>query len=155
MTLKAYIKSPKEPVIVPGQINLPYKYAVGATGSKFLTELRDNKRLLGIKCPECNRVYMPPRSTCGYCFSTLNDWVEVSPQGTVTSYTVAYYSEPVQPYQPPCVYALIQLDGADTGLPHIVGEVDFEKLKIGMRVEAVFKDKREGTILDIKYFKPI
>jgi len=39
-----------------------------------------------------------------------------------------------------------------------LGEVDNpDELKIGMRVKAVFKEKkdREGSILDIKYFKPI
>lgn len=155
MTLKSYIKGPEKPVIVPGAIHVPYKYAVGATNSKFLTEIRDNKKLMAIKCPECNRVYMPPRSTCGGCFGTLKDWVEVSSKGTVISYTVAQYSEPCQPYPPPTVYAIIQLDGADTGMPHILSEVDFEKLRIGMRVEAIFKEKRGGNILDIKYFKPI
>jgi len=28
-------------------------------------------------------------------------------------------------------------------------------LRIGMRVQAVFKEERAGSILDIKYFKPL
>jgi uncharacterized OB-fold protein len=53
----------------------------------------------------------------------------------------------------PIVYGVIQLDGADTGFVHMLGEVDSEQLRIGMRVQAVFKEKREASILDIKYFK--
>ncbi len=38
---------------------------------------------------------------------------------------------------------------------HLIGEVNPEKVKIGMRVKAAFKEERIGSILDIKYFKPI
>jgi uncharacterized OB-fold protein len=37
----------------------------------------------------------------------------------------------------------------------MLGEVDPEQLRVGMRVQAVFKEKREASILDIKYFKPL
>jgi uncharacterized OB-fold protein len=49
----------------------------------------------------------------------------------------------------------VKLDGADTGMVHFIGEVKPADIKIGMKVKAVFKDKREGNILDIKYFKPV
>jgi len=81
--------------------------------------------------------------------------VELSDKGTLLSYTVVNYSEPYQPAAPPIIYGIIKLDGADTGFSHLLGEVDAEKLRIGMRVQAVFKDKREANIQDIKYFKPI
>ena len=55
----------------------------------------------------------------------------------------------------PFIYGIILLDGADTGLTHFLGEVDPEDMRIGMRVEAVFQEEREGSILDIKYFRPI
>jgi uncharacterized OB-fold protein len=63
----------------------------------------------------------------------------------------------IQPAEPPIVHAIIQLDGADTGLVHMLGEVEPEKLSIGMRVQAVFKPKKDrvASILDIKYFKPL
>ena len=47
-----------------------------------------------------------------------------------------------------------QLDGADAGLVHFINEIKPEDVKIGMRVEALFKEDRIGSILDIKYFKP-
>jgi uncharacterized OB-fold protein len=33
--------------------------------------------------------------------------------------------------------------------------VDLEQVKIGMRLQAVFKEKRVASVLDIKYFKPL
>jgi hypothetical protein len=110
---------------------------------------------MGIKCPTCNQVYVPPRSTCKACFGKLNEWVEVSHKGTLLTYAVAYQPYPPQPVEPPIVYGIVQLDGADTGFVHLLGEVDLEQLRIGMRVQAVFKKQRKGNILDIKYFKPL
>jgi uncharacterized OB-fold protein len=82
--------------------------------------------------------------------------VEVSDKGTVISFTEVFYKEPVQPpIAAPFVYGIIQLDGADTGMVHFIGGVNPQDIKIGMRVQAVFKDKREGSILDIDYFKPV
>jgi uncharacterized OB-fold protein len=37
----------------------------------------------------------------------------------------------------------------------MLGEIEPEQLRIGMRVQAVFKEKRKASILDIKYFKPL
>jgi len=147
----------KEPHSILGKMEVPYKTFVGALASRFLIELRDNKKIMGIRCPQCNLVYMPPRSVCGKCFSQLDEWVELDGKGTLLTYTVVNYKEPVQPadVNPPFVYGIVQLDGADTGLLHLIGGVDPEKISVGMKVQAEFKDKREGSILDIKHFKPV
>jgi hypothetical protein len=141
--------------IYHGQIKIPNSYSAGAVGSRFLIELRDKKRIMGTRCPACNRVYVPARSICKDCFGQLDDWVEVSDRGTVLTYAVDYESKPIQPVEPPIIYGIIQLDGADTGFVHMLGEVDPEQLRVGMKVQAVFKEERVGNILDIKYFKPL
>jgi len=144
-----------EPFFVISKIELPFNYTAGKVGSQFLIELRDNKRFMGIKCPTCNRVYVPPRSTCKECFGQLDQWVEVGDKGTLLTYTVVHQPYPAQPLETPFAYGIVQLDGADTGFVHLLGEVDFDQLKIGMRVQAVFKEERVADILDIKYFKPL
>jgi len=140
-----------------GQIYIPNTYSAGAVGSRFLIELRDNERIMGTRCPTCNLVYVPARSVCRDCFGKLSEWVEVSQKGTLLTYAVAYQPNPVQPLEPPVAYGIVQLDGADTGFVHMLGEVDPGQLKVGMKVKAVFKVKqeRQASILDIKYFKPL
>lgn len=130
-------------------------YDVGTIDSRFFAELRDNKKIMGIKCPTCNRVYVPPRVVCKECFHELKEWVEVSSRGTLLTYTVIPEPGIHQPMQPPYAIGIIQLDGADTGLIHCIGEAEFGQLRVGMRVRAVFKEEREGNILDIKYFRPL
>lgn len=141
--------------IYHGQIYIPNTYSAGAVGSRFLIALRDKKRIMGTRCATCNRVYVPARSICKDCYGQLDELVEVSDKGTLLTYTVCNQPNPVQPVESPVVYGIIQLDGADTGFVHMLGEIDPEQIRIGMRVQAVFKDEREASILDIKYFKPL
>lgn len=141
--------------IYHGQIYIPNTYSAGAVGSRFLIALRDKKRIMGTRCPTCNRVYVPARSICKDCYGQLDELVEVSDKGTLLTYTVCNQPNPVQPVESPVVYGIIQLDGADTGFVHMLGEIDPEQIRIGMRVQAVFKEEREASILDIKYFKPL
>ena len=59
----------------------------------------------------------------------------------------------------PEIPAVIDIDGTSpaVGIMHKLGEVDPQAVRIGMRVQAVWKppEEREGSILDIKYFKPL
>ena len=147
----------KDVWVYHGKIHIPNTYSAGAVGSRFLIELRDNKRIMGTRCPTCNLVYVPARSVCKDCFGKLSEWVEVSRQGTLITYAVAHQGNPVQPSALPITYGIVQLDGADTGFVHMLGEVAPEQLKVGMKVKAVFKVKKDrvASILDIKYFKPL
>jgi len=144
-----------DPMVVKGRIVMPYRYFQGRTASHFYVELRDHQRLLGMRCDRCSMTFMPPRDMCPKCFSRLNTWREVGPAGVLETWTTASYPLRIHPIKEPITYGIIRLDGADTGLVHLVGEVERRELKIGMRVEAVFKQKREGNILDIKYFRPV
>jgi uncharacterized OB-fold protein len=144
-----------EPVVVHQDLKVPYRYSMGGVPSKFFIEIRDNQKIMGIRCPSCDVVFVPPRSTCGRCFSQLQEWVEVGNQGTLETYTQVRYSTPVQPASAPFYYGIIKLDGADTGLAHMVGDLQGKEPRIGMRVQAVFKEERKGNMLDILHFKPV
>jgi uncharacterized OB-fold protein len=144
-----------DPYVAEGRLAMPYRYFPGPIATRFFVELRDNQRIFGIRCPKCDMVYVPVESTCGRCFEKLEDWIEVGKEGVLRSYTVTHYSLPVHPVCTPIMYGLIKLDGADTGFLHFLGEAEPEDLRMGMRMEAVFKEERVGNILDIKYFRPI
>jgi len=137
------------------RIRLRYNWWLGKVGSKFYRELKERCQILGIKCSQCQVVYVPPKENCPKCFNQMNEWVELGGAGTLTTYTVVRYSVPlIQPQEPPFALGIIQLDGAHTGLTHLLGEVEPKDIRIGMRVKAVFREIRDGNLLDIKYFKP-
>ncbi len=76
--------------ISSGEQAQPFNWSVGRHGSKFLTELRDHKKILGIKCPSCGKVYVPPRRVCGRCFVEMSEFVELPPRGTLTAFSVSH-----------------------------------------------------------------
>jgi len=146
-------------VIDSGDAVQPFNYAVGMYGSKFFTELRDNKRLLGVRCPKCKKVYIPPRSVCGPCFEEMTEFVEVGPGGAIGTYTILRFAfidpETGQQKPVPYGYGFIKLDGADTLFQHYINIEDEKKIRVGARVEAVFADERKGTSRDIQYFRVV
>ena len=81
--------------------------------------------------------------------------VEIGPCGTLETFTMVTYSEPVHPRQAPFFYGIIKLDGADTGMAHFIEGADRGKLAIGIRVKPIFAEIRNGNILDIDHFEPI
>jgi hypothetical protein len=143
-----------EPLTMKGRIAVPYTWWVGETGSKFLIAIRDEQKILGSKCQNCGRVYVPPRKNCGRCFVDIKEWVDVADEGIIEAFSIVHYSQPIQPVKPPFAYALIKLDGADVGFLHII-EKDLNRIKNGLRVKAKFKEERTGSILDIDSFELI
>jgi uncharacterized OB-fold protein/acyl dehydratase len=142
--------------VVEGKLALPYQYFAGRTGSRFLIALRDEKKIKGLRCEKCKKVFVPPRSTCERCFSDISEnWVELKDTGTVTGFTVVRYAEPHQPAKAPYILALIKLDGADTAIPHIVKSIPISQMRVGLRVKAVFAKKTTSTIMDIDHFRPV
>ncbi len=136
----------------PSRIKVPYTWSAGETLSRFFKALRDEQKILGIRCPRCQKVYAPPKKTCGTCFVECSEWLEVGPSGTLLSFTQASYVSPAHRSSKP-FFGLIRLDGADTAFFHLLGETNLQSLKIGIKVSPVFAEKRTGSILDILYFR--
>ena len=145
----------QESFVEEQKVGQKYSWTTGEVYGRFLTELRDNKKIMGIKCPECLDVIVPPQKVCGRCRKKADEWVEVGPRGRVKTYALITAEQPDQKIKPPYIVALIRLDGADTEFLHLLGEVKYEDVYLDMEVEAVWKDEREGHILDILHFKPV
>ena len=149
-------KDEVEEIVFPGKISVPYAWTVGSTLSKWFVQLRDDGEIWANRCSSCGKVYVPPKIKCIACYKDMNDWVKLPGTGTVETFTVVYYHEPgLHLKKPPFVYGVVKMDGADTGLVHLIGGVDPDRVKVGMRVQAVIAKERDGHITDIKHFRPI
>ncbi|MFN3974530.1 MAG: Zn-ribbon domain-containing OB-fold protein [Dehalococcoidia bacterium] len=139
-----------------GEIPTYNIYTFGIAGERFFRELKEHGRFLGTRCPACALTYMPPRIYCERCFASLEEWVEVPGRGTVFTFTLAYYDLDGHRMERPDILALVRLEGAHGGILHRLGEVHPSQVSIGMQVEAVLKppQERQGSILDILYFRP-
>jgi uncharacterized OB-fold protein len=140
---------------------MPYEWSIGLYGSRFFQEIKERGRFIGIRCDGCGTVYVPPRRVCGPCFRELTELVPLSDTGVITAFSVVNYPfiDPNTGSQRPIpyTYGYIKLDGADSIFSHIINEMDLSRIKVGMKVRAVFKDKKDmqGNIKDIKYFEII
>ena len=151
----------KEYKTIKTEVRLPYELAYGETWSRFFEGLQE-KKIYGTKCSKCNRVLVPARSFCPRCFVNMDEWIELSPEGTITTFIYVNYKFYGQPLEPPYVCATIRLDGTDVDILHIIGGFDVSdyefvcnKIKNGTRVRAVWNENRSGHIFDIKYFEPV
>jgi len=134
-----------------------YSWSLGPAMSRFLQELKAGK-IIGIKCNRCRRVIVPPRMFCEYCYGPTSEWVYLKDTGTVETFSLSYLDPDARRIEEPILIGVISIDGASPkhGFMHYFGEMKPEELKIGMKVKAVWKpeNEREGSITDIKYFKP-
>lgn len=142
--------------VLEAAMALPNQYFAGRVGSKFIVSLRDDRKILGVRCPKCEKTFVPPREYCEACWSKLDgNWVELGDAGEVVCFTVVRYWDRHIPKKPPYVLALIKLDGADTPLAHIVENIGPGGLNAGARVKAVFSKETTNTIMDIDHFEPV
>ncbi|MFQ5891447.1 MAG: Zn-ribbon domain-containing OB-fold protein [Candidatus Methanofastidiosia archaeon] len=144
-------------VHVMGEIPVEYFYTAGIAGERFFEEMRENARILGRKCKKCDIIYVPPRIFCERCFERLEEWVSLENRGKILTYTISYIDMNDEKLEEPIIIAFVKFDYVHGGLVHRVSEVDLDDVEIGMEVEALFKGKkeREGSIMDIKYFRPL
>ena len=135
-------------------VRIAYSVPAGPTTDRFLSHLLE-KRLVGSRCPACEKVYMPPRGACPTCAELCDEEVEVGQTGVVTTFCVVNIPFEGQLLTPPYACAPIQLDGCDSPLLHLVGGCDVADVQMGLRVRAVWKDEVEPTLASIKWFQPV
>jgi uncharacterized OB-fold protein len=135
-------------------MEFPYTRSTGPMVGAFLTGLRD-KRVLGVR-DSSGRVVVPPPEYDGATAEVLpaDDLVEVGSEGVVTSWSWNPAPRAGQPFEQPFAWALVQLDGADTGLLHALA-APREAIRTGMRVRIRWADETVGFINDIACFEPL
>jgi hypothetical protein len=134
---------------------LDYLFTAGQATSRFLKGLSERK-IYGERCPECGKVYVPPRGACPTDGVPTTEQVELEHTGVVTTFCVVNVQFYGQGMEVPYVSATILLDGADIGLFALVQEIPFDQVRMGMRVEAVWvpDDELAPTLESIRYFRP-
>ena len=137
-------------------IRLDYTFTAGRATTRFLRGMAEG-RILGQRCPECTKVYVPPRGSCPTCGVPTDEEVEINGKGTVTTFCIVRIPSDSLSVMPPFVCAHIILDGADLPFFALIQECEFDTVRMGMRVEAVWVPpaERGPTFESIKYFRPL
>jgi uncharacterized OB-fold protein len=140
--------APKEKLVMEHLVSLTYEEELTPILERYVDALIDG-RIVGHKCPQCGRVYVPGKGYCPLCVVPTGekDEIQVADTGTVTGFTiitpVAYYG---QKETEPFVYASVLLDGASSNLggQDIIG-IPHDQVRSGLRVKAVWKPKEKRS----------
>ena len=141
------------PLSAPLEISFDYTRSLGPVLSQFMTGLTQ-RTILGSRSSD-GRVHVPPAEYDPVTFLPPADLVPVGPAGAVLTWS--WQSEPGdgQPLDRPFAWALIKLDGADTGMLHAVDAGSPGRMSTGMRVEPRWAASPAGHISDIECFEPV
>ena len=140
-------------LVVPTSIEI--QHTASAPESRFLRALEQGK-LLAARTGDDGKVYFPPKEADPATGRELDQFVELGDTGTVTTFAIINIPFAGQRIKPPYVAAYILLDGADIPFLHVVTEIDAADVRMGMRVQAVWKPRDQwGLGIDnIHYFQP-
>jgi uncharacterized OB-fold protein len=127
--------------------------STGPVVGRFLTGLRD-RRIVGIKGSD-GKVLVPPLEYDPLTFEALSDFVEVEQTGAVRTW--CWVNQPREKHlmDRPFAWALVQLDGSDTPMLHMVDARDESAMSTGMRVKVRWAEETRGSITDIECFEPV
>jgi uncharacterized OB-fold protein len=141
-----------------GEWNVPYDYTMGSSAVAFFEALKD-RRILGARCRGCERIFVPPKGFCEFCFIPIEELREVGNKGSITAVTIVTAgfrgSRPV-----PYAVAYVRLDDATSSIANFLdakglgtGQELPKHLRVGARVKAVFTDSPQGRVTDF-WFEP-
>jgi uncharacterized OB-fold protein len=138
----------------PHSMEFPYTRSTGPVVGAFLTGLRD-RTVLGAK-DSTGRVVVPPMEydAVTAAATQADALVPVADEGVVTSWSWNPKPRLGQPFEQPFAWALVKLDGADTGLLHAL-DAPRDAIRTGMRVRIRWADETVGFINDIACFEPV
>jgi uncharacterized OB-fold protein len=145
--------APVTEIITP--VSLDYRYAASPEESAFFRGLAEG-RIVGQRCPTCQKVYVPPRPACPVDGVPTVEEIELGQTGTVTTFCIVNVPFLGQKITPPYVSAYILLDGADIALQHLILGLPADEVRMGLRVKAVWRPREEWgtTIENISHFAP-
>jgi len=146
-------RDPVTMIVTP--VTVEIQHTASVPESTYLRALREGK-LVGARTGEDGKVYFPAREADPATGKALDTFVELPDKGIVTTFAIINIPYAGQKIKPPYVAAYILLDGADIPFLHLVSEIDAAEVRMGMKVEAVWKPSSELDygIDNIEYFRP-
>ena len=110
---------------------------------KFYEGLKEGK-VYATKCKDCEKVYFPPMVDCPECLTTGLDWIELSSDAEIETFThVVIRPTTFQQYKPYTV-AIGRLKEGVKVLAWLTG-FKLSEVKVGMKAKLVAKVTPEGN----------
>ncbi|WP_405167523.1 OB-fold domain-containing protein [Nocardia sp. NBC_01499] len=141
--------------VITTPVALDYNHTASPQETVYLRGLAEGK-LLGGRTDAAGKVYFPPRGANPTDGRPTDEVVELPDHGTVTTFCIVNVPFLGQRIKPPYVAAYVLLDGADIPVLHLVLGCEASEVRMGMRVEAVWKPREEWGfgLENVDHFRP-
>ena len=143
--------------LVTTPIRIEMTYRPGPAAEPFLLGTQ-RRELLGRRCSQCEKVYLPPRGVCSMGGAPFTDeQVVCGPAGTVATFLVVNVPFASQEITPPYTAVEVLFDGAHTTSQFLLLGTEVADVRIGMRVQAVWDDadELEPTLSNVTHVEAI
>lgn len=146
-------RDPNAPPAWRDEMQVTNRYTFGVAGERFFQAIKNEGKIYGTRCNNCEKTYVPAALFCERCLDQLDEWVDVGIIGEIVTFSYLYVNYDGSHRTDPELVAFIRL--GDGGIIHRLASPESQDIEIGMKAQAIFKSKaeREGSILDIKHFE--
>jgi len=110
---------------------------------KFYEGLKQGK-VYATKCKDCGKIYFPPNVDCPECLTTGLDWVELSSEAEIVTFTYVVVRPTTFQQQKPYTVAIGRLNEGVKVLAWLTG-FKLSEIKVGMKAKLVAKVTPEGN----------
>jgi len=110
---------------------------------KFYEGLREGK-VYATKCKQCGKLYFPPNADCPDCLTTELEWVQLSSEAEVETFTHVVIRPTTFQQNKPYTVAIGKLKEGVKVLAWLTG-FKLSEIKVGMKVKLVAKTSTEGN----------
>jgi hypothetical protein len=130
------------PVIKSRPITIAPEIPISKT-LKFWEGLKQGK-VYATKCKSCGKLYFPPSADCPECLLTELEWVELSNEAEVETFTHVVIRPTTFQQNKPYTVAIGKLKEGVKVLAWLTG-FKLSEIKVGMKVKLVAKVTPEGN----------
>ena len=110
---------------------------------KFYEGLKEGK-VYATKCKDCEKIYFPPMVDCPECLTTGLDWVELSSDAEIETFTHVVIRPTTFQQHKPYTVAIGRLKEGVKVLAWLTG-FKLSEVKVGMKAKLVAKATPEGN----------
>ena len=110
---------------------------------KFYEGLKEGK-VYATKCKQCGKLYFPPNADCPDCLTTELEWVQLSSEAEVETFTHVVIRPTTFQQNKPYTVAIGKLKEGVKVLAWLTG-FKLSEIKVGMKVKLVAKMSTEGN----------
>ena len=111
----------------------------------FWEKLKEGK-VYATKCRKCGKVYYPPQGDCAPCLSSNMEWVELSRDAVLETYTHALQRPAGFDQYEPYIIAIARTKDGVRVMGWLEG-IKLEEVKVGMKLEMSTRKLSDGFLV--------